>query len=123
MFSLDRILWVRCSQLQVDENFPETSKGRKKKLVCPLGPGQGLGCGPPGRGDDYPRPLPCVVDQEDQEGRGIIDSNFWENLVVPNFCYFVTFCDNMAAERTGKKRAAAYFIYIWHSPFNQLIDY
>ena len=43
-------------------------RGEKKESWCPSGPGQGLGCGPPGRGGTIvrERPLPCVVDQ----GRG-----------------------------------------------------
>ena len=59
---------------------------REKKRWCPSGPGQGLGCGPPGRGGAIvrERPLPRVVDRE---GGGTIFSTLGSTFLVPNSLY------------------------------------
>ena len=76
---------------------------REKKLACPLGPGQGLGCGPPGRGGTSirVRPLPCVVDQEGGGYSKIFCGGFTVSQLF-------SFSDNLAAERT-EKRCALFF--------------
>ena len=46
--------------------LPLNQRRDEKNSWCPLGPGQGLGCGPPGQGGTIIRicPLPRVVDRE-----------------------------------------------------------
>ena len=84
--------------------LPLNQQRDEKNSWCPLGPGQGLGCGPPGQGGTIIRirPLPRDVDWEG----GLSTRSFF----VPKFCYIP---DNLAAERTEKEVRITQFNYIY----------